>query len=104
MQRNGTSTSVVNLFFSAAAAARLGLGCVPRLGLGSSARPWLLFKRAPSRALHTEREEFRADFLGQSPVSPRPEVGDAANHRVPPGGDLRSWGPLVNGKKRGKGC
>ena len=38
------------------------------------------------------------DLLGQSPVSPRPEVGDAADQGVPPGGDLRSRGPLVSGR------
>ena len=46
MRWNGTSTSAAISFFLAAAAARLGLGYVPKLGLGSSARPWLLFKRA----------------------------------------------------------
>ena len=50
------------------------------------------------------REKFGADsFLGQSPVSLRPEVGDAADQRVPPGGESRSWGPLVSGKKREEG-
>ena len=34
--------------FSATAAARLGLRSVAKLGLGSSVRPWLLFKRLPS--------------------------------------------------------
>jgi len=38
-------------------------------------------------------------LLGQSPVSPRPEVGDAADQGVPPGGDLRSQGLLVSGRR-----
>ena len=37
-------------------------------------------------------------MLGQSPVSPRPEIGDTADQGVPPGGDLRPWGPLVSGR------
>ena len=41
-------------------------------------------------------------MLGQSPVSPRPEVGDAADQGVPPGGDLRSRGPLISGRSEGR--
>ena len=58
--------------------------------------------KSSRRALQDKREESGADFLGQSPVSPRPEVGDAADQGVPPGGDLRSRGPLVIRRREGR--
>ena len=43
-------------------------------------------------------------MLRQSLVSSRPEVGDAADRWVPPGGDLRSRVPLISGRREGQGC
>ena len=87
-------------FFSAAAAARLGLGSVRKLGLGSSARPWLLFKRvATCRARQTRRNRAAGSISWWSPVRAR------GRGRFRPVGPtclrLRSTGPAWQWKKRG---
>jgi hypothetical protein len=88
-------------FFSAAAAARLGLASVPKLGLGSSARPWLLFKRvATCGASQTRRNRAAGSISWWSPVRAR------GRGRFRPVGPtclrLRSTGPAWQWKKRGE--
>jgi hypothetical protein len=87
--------------FSATAAARLGLGSGPKLGLGSSARPWLLFKR-PQPCASSQARGVRGGFARAESGFPWLEVGDAADQRVPPGGDLRSRARSSVEERRGE--